>query len=601
MVRVLLSRGQGEYVAALVMISIMISMVVIAMEWQKAIQMSATKAIESIEKAKEMLMIIKVNGGIRIINEWNDVSTVVALIYKFDSKNAFDKALAELSRIHYRGQVHVFQQYNIIIEILPNDTKIRIAPSSSKFMSSSDDPVLGRIANYARTICVYTLFNNVFCNITLGNTAPQSRELSPTYVNIYNASTPILNSFVVLNYTRPIVISYAHPSLSQYPANPSLIPLVILKNFTKIPKFLVETTIYVNVTMNATCLNGACRWHPNNFTIRIGSSSSKAHYVCVFSLYRGTFYGCNAGDDVVTTTLEPLLAVVDGIPMYINPAYRNAYTLAEIALGAISNDNYTLALASVMSETFKGSIPIAVMYATYQWRLCKFYYAWKTWGLCSTGFLYTIYDVLGLRYGFQRYSLVYPNSPITFDLPLTVLNITIPKLYPPRKPAPPETSEVITIIKKYPGYAPFYRRVNLYDFGTGYGTVVLVDSCNGVFVYTTHSPYIAYLRTLIPRYTIITSNSVKRVFVPPLQTYNITDAYRVKGALQALLKNVKVNVTAIEKINGNTYEKSIEVVNTFDLKLNVPISTGDTYTLLTRIYGKSMHMPAVAIFQWSNS
>ncbi len=571
-------KAQGEYVAALVMLSLLVSMVALLAEWQAAIHQSAEQAIEDIEKSKEMLEVFRSSSSIRVVNSWGKPSTIIAIVFKFADSESLSAALAELSKAVRLGKLVIDKHDLIAVLQLPRESWITVDPASATDINASIDPAIPILVNHSRTVCVYTLYSNIFCNST-----PASLGLIPNATQpalLFNDTTHILNRLAVINYSKVVPVSFTYPPFSA--AIPPSIPVIIVKDLKSLPRFLVETVVKLKVLINFSCHSVVCPWTPRNFTIILGNGAKvKPSYVCLFNPYPVYLIGCSNGDEPVRTSLRFMLAVVDGVPVYIDTlSGPYPYTVSFITFAGISNGTYTIAEAYVTSVAFKGSNVVAVMHTSYSWRLCKFT-IWSSWGLCSNSFVYTLAGS-GL-YGVARYGL--------FDLPLLVLKKTSPQLYPPKAPTPPLSKVAVTIYQYYPGYAPNIVSHNLRYMSGGYADVVSLSSVMAVFIQP-----VARLRVLVPTY-VVASNGTKIRFRIPLLTLSLTNVYSVAGYVISAVKT-NYTVRGVEVVSGKVYRGYEITTGRFNLGLQPPVSSRYVYTLFVVVSSSRLDEFSVVLLHW---
>jgi len=589
MILTMFRKGQGEYVATLVILGLMISFSILVLEWQKAIRDTARSVIEQIDKAKETLIVIRNERGLRIINAWNGVSTIAAFIYRFISACSFSEALSSLSREGLIDRVMVFNKSLLIVELLSKDSWIKVPPASSVTIGGSLDPVVSTLNEYASTICVYTINNNVFCNSTTITLTTNANGYSK--VLIFNGSLTSISQLAVANYTKALVSAFGYPFNYPLSSLPSYVPLVIAYNFSSIPKYLVATSKYVRIYVNYSCRSIQCAWTPANFTMRIDGKLVKPSYVCLFDT-RGVLLGCSDGEEPVVTSLRVFVAIIDGVPVYVDVSSK-PYTesASMLVVGGLSNGRYTIAKASVVTVSFRGSKPVAILYTNYSWGLCRLS-AWRVWGLCTTYVSYLIVDsstyVNTISFGYY------------FNLPLTALNKTTPRLYPPKAPLPPESSKYVLLKVEVPGYAPINVRVYLLNFSNGFGAVPWIQPIIGVFI-----PFTGMLRVEVPTYTITNPYDGNEItFRIPVYFLNLSNSYRVEGYVSNTF-----GVGSVYDVNASEYVYELNKLfvgyertqGYFNMGFNVPISSSYTYLLTVVANSDRMPMPSIALLKWSLS
>jgi len=567
-----LRRGQGEYVAATVLLALLVSMLALVLEWQKELHNAAMKAVEDVEHSKEILNVHLTENGLEIINAWNGESKILAIIYILN--NSFNlSTISSLTR-----SKEMFIGKNIVVEFT-NHHYIALYPGQRKVLKYGSDPILNALKRSTRYICIYTEYNNIFCNFEdsmRNDLYPSQPRYSITEMNINIAQ--VLNKFVVLNYSNedPIFVQLTNPSnINVFQYSPTKVPIAILLNFTKAPNILLQKIIYVEIDGAPRCSLAVgwvpCRFSTKYFQIKVDGTVLEPRYLCIYGAeytsrskifpWTITFVGCvNNQGPSITINGAPynyFIVLVDGIPILLQRTSLDTWSsknLAEIALSAISVNGYTDAVASVTVVSIDRGFPRAILESIYSWRSGVYSAFGPTWGFFSNQ-VKLLYE-----WGYHVYKdIIYAPGYYTTgifgkvylkDIPLVLLK----QLGLELQGSPPKPSSVSVRVDG--------KVIELKDFGVGYGAIIMLST---VDVDPTN------YRVTLPIHRIVYEDQIHEVHLP-IATISMTNLAKVSGVLLGALKNINCSITAVVHYNGKVIEEHAYAMNIFDFNIDATTS-----------------------------
>ncbi len=202
-------RGQGEYIAAVVLTMIIVSIAILATNWARYIEDMGRMQVVNIVKSKERLTIIwpyeDDRNKILIVNQWDGNSEIKGFL------------------IVYKQQLFV----KIINTSFYNNMDLSI--TSIKIMDLRDLGLNSSELMDISRVCIITSFSNIFCNeyIPMKTVLPEGISFvvpsSPIriYISSYDVIAPIIShGFVTISgylTNQPNVVYFVRPFLPKIP------------------------------------------------------------------------------------------------------------------------------------------------------------------------------------------------------------------------------------------------------------------------------------------------------------------------------------------------------------------------------------------------
>lgn len=564
-------RGQGEYVAAFVVLALLVSMAMLALEWQKMIRHTAMKAIEEIKHSRELLRVHLSKSGLEIVNSWSGTSRVLAFIYVLNSSSI---PLLNSSSIKEK----LFVGKGLIVEIKRRG--LAMYPGERMVISYKEDPMLNALHNMVKYVCVYTEYNNIFCNFDDNYLAPSnagSGRSGKVLLPLINGAN-VLNTFAVINYSNddPVFLQLTNPSdLNVFTHAPTHLPVAILLNFTKPPRVLAQGVVYAVIRGGPKCrlvFGGVpCTFSTKYFSIEIDNRVLEPHYICIYGAwYNGisliypwnfVFIGCTNSKGPLLNVSNAaeynfFIVVVDGVPILLQRTGLTTWSgdnLVEVALSIVSANGYTYGAAVATTVSLIKGFPKAVLEAHYVWKAGVYSLYGPVWGM-YTNLIKLLYEYNGHIYKYYVYGPGYYLSgllgtPYLRDIPLTLLSDLGVHL---SGSAPPISNNVTVTVDGRP--------VQLRNFGIGYGTVVMLSTA---FVHPVKYQVLLFTHR-------ISYKGMVHVVRFPIATVSMSNMITISGEIVGPLHNVNCSLTLIVKYRGKTLRKQIYAVNSFDFNIGIP-------------------------------